>query len=270
MRYILYILTLALVFSAGMMIGNTYLPEHGVSLATAVSAPDLDSANPILSATDRANAEKELAVISEALQICPMVAHTDKDLLVNHIKLWLALEDFELKKAHLELEIAKNSTSNRATMQFVQATSEYNAARAYAEKLAEELFPSNQELAVNPTQVTTLISTATAAPAAAPVSEQPAAETEPQAVAEPMALTPENVVVVTEKETAKAAEITSAEVKAETKPAENVADKKASVPAAAAAAAENKQAQTPSATETPQEKPQEKAPASPQDQPETK
>lgn len=162
MRYILYILTLALVFSAGMMVGNTYLPEHGVSLATAVSAPDLDNKNPILAATDRANAEKELAVIDDALQHCPRIIITDKDLLVNHIKLLLALEDFQIKRSHLELEIAKNVTSNRPTMQFVQATSEYNAARATVEKLADELFPVTQEIFVNPTQVTTLISTYTA------------------------------------------------------------------------------------------------------------
>jgi len=162
MRYILYILTLALVFSAGMMVGNTYLPEHGVSLATAVSAPDLDNKNPILAATDRANAEKELAVIDDALQSCPRIIIADKDLLVNHIKLLLALEDFQIKRSHLELEIAKNVTSNRPTMQFVQATSEYNAARATVEKLADELFPATQEIFVNPTQVTTLISTYTA------------------------------------------------------------------------------------------------------------
>lgn len=172
MRYILYILTLALVFSAGMMVGNTYLPEHGVSLATAVSAPDLDAKNPILSATDRANAEKELALISDALQICPMVVNADKDVLINHIKLWLALEDFQIKRAHLETEITKNNVSNRPTRQFVQATSEYNDARAKVEKLADELFPTTQEIFINPTQITTLISSHTAT---APITVKPVA-----------------------------------------------------------------------------------------------
>lgn len=233
MRYILYILTLALVFSAGMMVGNTYLPEHGVSLATAVSAPDLDNNNPILSATDRANAEKELAVINEALQSCPQIITTDKDLLINHIKLWLALEDFQIKRSRLELEIAKNVISNRPTMQFVQATSEYNAARATAEKLANQLFPATQEIFVNPTQVTTLISTYTAQKAqpveAEPAAdespktdEQPAAETQPETATAQPAQTQEKMTEVSKADTPKADAAKADTPKAETGKAESV------------------------------------------------
>ena len=179
MRYILYILTLALVFSAGMMVGNTYLPEHGVSLATAVSAPDVEAKNPILSATDRANAEKELTLLGDTLQTCPMVITSDKDALVNHLKLWIALEDFQIKRAHLESEIVKNNASNRPTMHLVQATSDYNAARAAVEKLADELFPATQEIFVNPAQITTLISSPTVTVPVAPEPQaQPAAQAE--------------------------------------------------------------------------------------------
>lgn len=260
MRYILYILTLALVFSAGMMVGNTYLPEHGVSLATAVSAPDLDNNNPILSATDRANAEKELAVINEALQSCPQIITTDKDLLINHIKLWLALEDFQIKRSRLELEIAKNVISNRPTMQFVQATSEYNAARATAEKLANELFPATQEIFVNPTQVTTLISTYTAQktqpveaepaePAAEAVKadEQPAAETQPETAAAQPAQTQEKMTEVSKADTPKADAAKADTPKAETGKAE---EKAVAVPGKAAAKTETPKAKA-DKTETP-------------------
>ena len=229
MRYIFYILTLSLVFAAGMMIGNSYLPQHGVSEAAAVSAPDLSDANPILSATDRTAAERELGVLSDALQVCPSVSAAEKDALVNHIKLWLALEDFQVKKMRLELEITKNITTNRATSHLTQAVSDYNTARAYAEKMADELFPATDEPVINPTQVTTVISSqAASAPAsakAAVAKEKQPAETKP-AQEEPKA----------EEKTEPAAQ-----VKAE--PAEKAADKAAEKPAEKAEKAADKPAE---------------------------
>ena len=126
--------------------GNVYLPEHSTVRASAVSVPELDTHNPIFARTDLNAAERELNILSQALESCPVVVNEEKDRLVNHIKLWLALEDFHLKKAILELEMAKNVESNRPTSQFLKAAEDYNAARAHAEQMAEELFPpSTQE-----------------------------------------------------------------------------------------------------------------------------
>ena len=141
MRYILYILTMALLFVGGMVVGNIYLPERTMVRAATVSVPELDTHNPIFAHTNRESADRELTVLNQALQSCPIVVSEEKDRLVNHIKLWLALEDFNLKKAVLELEMAKNVETNRPTDQFLQAVSAYNTARENAEKMAEELFP---------------------------------------------------------------------------------------------------------------------------------
>lgn len=141
MKYTLYVLTMALLFVGGMIVGNVYLPDHSTVRAAAVAVPELDTHNPIFSHTDRTIAERELSVLSQALQSCPVVVNEEKDRLVNHIKLWLALEDFHLKKAILELEMAKNVESNRPTSQFLQAAEDYNASRSYAEQMADELFP---------------------------------------------------------------------------------------------------------------------------------
>ena len=141
MKYTLYVLTMLLLFAGGMIVGNVYLPDHSTVRAAAVSVPELDTHNPIFSHTDRSIAERELGILSQALQSCPVVVNEEKDRLVNHIKLWLALEDFHLKKAILELEMAKNVETNRPTSQFLQATQDYNAARIHAEKMADELFP---------------------------------------------------------------------------------------------------------------------------------
>ncbi len=145
MKYTLYILTMLLLFAGGMIVGNVYLPDHSTVRAAAVAVPELDTHNPIFSHTDRTIAERELGILSQALQSCPVVVNEEKDRLVNHIKLWLALEDFHLKKAILELEMAKNVESNRPTSQFLQAAEDYNTARAYAEKMADELFPLKEE-----------------------------------------------------------------------------------------------------------------------------
>lgn len=133
---------MALLFVGGMIIGNLYLPEHSTVRASAVSVPQLDTSNPIFAHTDREIAEQEISILNQALESCPVVVNEEKDRMINHIKLWLALEDFELKKAILELEMAKNVEANRPTSQFLQAVQSYNASREKAEKMADELFPA--------------------------------------------------------------------------------------------------------------------------------
>ena len=145
MKYTLYILTMLLLFAGGMIVGNVYLPDHSTVRASAVSVPELNTENPIFSHTDRDGAERELTILSQALESCPVVVNEEKDRLVNHIKLWLALEDFHLKKSILELEMAKNVETNRPTEQFLQAAQDYNTARTHAEKMADELFPQQNE-----------------------------------------------------------------------------------------------------------------------------
>ena len=141
MRYILYLFTMGLLFVGGMMVGNIYLPQRAATLAAAVSVPPLSQENPVLQETSRQTAERNLNVLNEALQSCPVVVNEEKDRLVNQIRILLALEDFEIKKARLELEMAKNTDTNRPTSQFTKAVSEYNAAREFGEQLANELFP---------------------------------------------------------------------------------------------------------------------------------
>ncbi len=141
MKYILYILTMILLFVGGMVVGNIYLPEQSIVRAAAVSVPELNNSNPVFTHTNRESVSRELELLNNALASCPVVVDAEKDRIINHIKLWLALDDFELKKSVLELEMAKNVDSNRPTAQFVQAAQEYNASREKVEKMAEELFP---------------------------------------------------------------------------------------------------------------------------------
>ncbi len=141
MRYILYLFTMALLFVGGMMVGNIYLPQRAATLASSVSVPPLSQENPVLQETTLQTAERNLNILNQALQSCPVVVNEEKDRLVNQIRLLLALEDFEIKKARLELEMAKNTDTNRPTSQFTEAVSDYNAAREFAEQMANELFP---------------------------------------------------------------------------------------------------------------------------------
>ncbi len=141
MKYILYILTMILLFVGGMIVGNVYLPEQAIVRAAAVSVPELNSSNPVFTHTNRESVSRELELLNNALASCPVVVDAERNRIINHIKLWLALDDFELKKSVLELEMAKNVDSNRPTAQFVQAAQEYNASREKVEKMAEELFP---------------------------------------------------------------------------------------------------------------------------------
>lgn len=141
MKYSLYLLTMVLLFACGMIVGNIYLPEHSTVRASSVSVPDLDMSNPVLARTDKESAERNLKILSQALQSCPVVVNEEKDRLINRIQLWMALEDFNLKKSVLELEMAKNVEYNRPTSQFLQAAQEYNESREQVEKLADELFP---------------------------------------------------------------------------------------------------------------------------------
>ena len=171
MRYILYLFTMVLLFVAGMMVGNMFLPEQAASLAAAVSVPALSDQNPALQTLTRETTEKNLTVLNDALHACPAVVNEEKDRILNESRLRLAMEDFELKKARLELEIAKNKEVNRPTAQFTQANIEYNQARAYAEKLANELFPleaSTEEATQPETTAEQPVSTEETSPQKAP------------------------------------------------------------------------------------------------------
>lgn len=143
MRYVLYLFTMALLFVGGMLVGNSFLPQTDASLASAVSVPDLAMENPLVQQTlTREQAQQDLDKLKAALLSCPDMNQTDKADLLNRILLRLAIENFEFKKTKLELEIAKNNTTNRPTTQLTQATAEYNQAREQVEKLTEELFGS--------------------------------------------------------------------------------------------------------------------------------
>lgn len=144
MRYLFYVLTIAVFFAIGMVVGNLYLPDQTAAHSAVISVPDLPQDNPIFQTLSRDEATEDLTVLNQALSSCPVVVTEEKDRLVNRLKLLLAVDDFELKKTQLEMEMAKNIDTNRPTAQFVQATAAYNTALESVTKLAEELFPANQ------------------------------------------------------------------------------------------------------------------------------
>lgn len=143
MRYVLYVFTMALLFVAGMLVGNNFLPQREASLASAVSVPELTQENELLKTLSREQAEQDLAKLNEFALSCPEEEQPQRQELLNRISLRLAIENFEFKKTKLELEIAKNDKNNRPTSQLTQAMTEFNQAREQVEKLAEQLNPTH-------------------------------------------------------------------------------------------------------------------------------
>lgn len=141
MRYILYLFTLALVFVAGMVVGNIYLPARNSSIAAAISVPDPQQTIPQLKDISLEKANRNLTVLGEALNSCPVVVKEEKDRLVAEINLLLARQDFDIKKALFELEIAKNTPGSAVTAQFAQASADYAAAQELLQNLAIQLYP---------------------------------------------------------------------------------------------------------------------------------
>ncbi len=171
MRYIFYVLTLLVVFAVGMVVGNVFLPDHAAARSAAVSVPGLPQSNPIFQQLSRASAEQDLTTLNQALSSCPVVVGEEKDKLVNRIKLLFAIQEFEYKKAQLEVEMAKNIDTNRPTAQFIQATAEYNNALENVTKMAGNLFP----VSAAETEETTTENTPQ--PDNPPAAQSPAAET---------------------------------------------------------------------------------------------
>lgn len=144
MRYILYLFTLALVFVAGMLVGNFYLPARNAALAAAISVPGATQTNDAVQQCTLTQTERNLDIIGQALTACPVAVNEEKDRLINQIRLWMARQDFEIKKARYELEIAKNIKGTRTTADFAKASSEYSAAGARLAELADAYFPPVQ------------------------------------------------------------------------------------------------------------------------------
>lgn len=198
MRYVLYLFTLGLVFTAGMMVGNFYLPAHNASVAAAVSVPDMDRVNP---AIDEANAQQtqlNLNALTQALSSCSVVVETERERLFNQIMLFLSVQDFELKKAIYEAEIAKNADGSPTTSQFSRAAQDYTTAKEKAEQLADQLFPPEvveppaqtpeEAAAAQPGQISTATVTAPVEPAPAQ-TEEPTDKKAPAQKAEAVAKT---------------------------------------------------------------------------------
>lgn len=167
MRYVLYIFTMALLFVGGMLVGNNFLPTRDASLAAAVSVPQLQTQNPILQTLTREQAQQDLEMLMQALNSCPAVVEAEKDRLLNRIRLRLAMEEFELKKTVLALEIAKNHETNRPTSQLTKASTDYTQARERLEKLADEFFPPEPEIPLDGFQTPAAQTTDSTSPSAA-------------------------------------------------------------------------------------------------------
>lgn len=165
MRYIFYFLTLGLVFTAGMLVGNRYVPTTSSSLASVVMVPDLDRSNPSLDLATLSQAQENLQSLSQALATCPAVVEEEKQRLFNQISLFLTLKDFEVKRHIYEAEIAKNVQSTQITAQFSKAATDYASAKTATEQLANTLFPMEEEVTaeVATTSATTATSTSTVA-----------------------------------------------------------------------------------------------------------
>lgn len=177
MRYVLYVFTLGLVFTAGMLVGNFYVPTRNTSQAAAVAVPDLDRVNPAMDLATSQQAQRNISALTEALASCPLVVETERERLFNELSLFLALQDFELKKAAYTAEIAKSAAGAQPTGRYNQAAADYTAAKTHAERLADELFPPETSEETQPSSMTvTAVSSATvsAAPSAAAASVPPA------------------------------------------------------------------------------------------------
>ena len=161
MRYVLYLFTLGLVFTSGMLVGNFYVPAHNTSLAAAISIPDAQADDAILSTVTQDQAQRTLEMLTQALSACPVVVQEEQTQLFNQISLFLAMQDFRVKKAIYEAEIAKNITDSRPTAAFDQAAKDYTAAKARVEELIAQYFPAPAEEQPAAAETETAISTET-------------------------------------------------------------------------------------------------------------
>ncbi|MBO7238671.1 MAG: hypothetical protein J6U96_05310 [Elusimicrobiaceae bacterium] len=171
MRYVFYILTLSLVFTAGMIAGSVYIPAHTASASAAISIPQLDNTNPALDKTTLENAQQALDMLAQGLAACPMVVDQEKDFLFNRISLYLALQDFLVKKAVYEAEIAKNIEGTPTTAQFTRAAADYSAAKLRTEQLADQLFPQlPAQTPALPAAISTTTASVTVLPSTSPAT----------------------------------------------------------------------------------------------------
>lgn len=178
MRYILYLFTLGLVFTAGMLVGNFYIPARNASQAAAVSVPDLDRLNPALDRATAQQAQRNIAALTQALSACPVVVEAERDKLFNELSLFLALQDFELKKAAYAAEIAKSASGTPPTAQFNAAAAAYTVAKTYTEQLADQLFPPEVPEEIQASSMTvTAVSSGTAAEEVQPAEKKASTQT---------------------------------------------------------------------------------------------
>lgn len=196
MRYVLYLFTLMLVFVGGMLVAHEYLPERNTSIAAAISVPDPQQKIPQLKDISLDKANRNLEVLGQALNSCPVIVAEEKDRLLAEVNLLLARQDFDMKKALFELEIAKNTPGSSVTAQFAKASADYAAALEQLEALALKLYPpqpkeepANEEQTA-PTKPAQQEASTQAPKKAEPTAKEQASNQETPAPAEPKQATP--------------------------------------------------------------------------------
>ncbi len=165
MRYVLYLLTLGLVFTGGMLVGNRYVPTTSSSLSSVIAVPDLDRTNPAIDEATLTQAQENLQALTQALSTCPAVVEEERLRLFNQISLFLTLQDFEVKRYIYEAEIAKNVRGTQITSQFSKAATNYASAKTTTEQLANTLFPvvvENTEIETSDLEIQSSTQTASA------------------------------------------------------------------------------------------------------------
>ncbi|MGB2579745.1 hypothetical protein AAIR98_001664 [Elusimicrobium simillimum] len=152
-------LLLIIIFAMGVYVGNVYLPQKGASIATAISAPTLDSYGVNVDDFTAENAAKVMQDHQNAV-ITGKLTKEEQEAWAKFISEVIRYQDYRIKRFRYLSEMAKVNANSPTTSEYNKAAAEYNTAK----KSLEDYFAAQK-----PQQ-----------PAAEPAAEEVTSETKTQ------------------------------------------------------------------------------------------
>ncbi|WP_424244044.1 hypothetical protein Dip510_001232 [Elusimicrobium posterum] len=152
------LLLLIIIFSLGVFVGYTKLPQQEATMSAVISMPDLQTYGADINSYNADSAQKILNDFKANMAGAINLTDDQKKAMIKEVETTLMLQNFKIIEYRYLAEIAKNKIDSPSTSAYTRAAQDYNNTKKAVEKYFEELAPK-PEAAPAAAQVTTATET---------------------------------------------------------------------------------------------------------------
>lgn len=132
------LLILIIIFSGGVYVGYTQLPQRDETMSAVISMPDLQTFGTDISNLNAESAYKIIAEIKKYNNGEVDLSAEQKQEMLRKVESTLLLQQYKIRQYRYQAEIAKNKINSPSTSEFTKAAQDFNNTKKTLEKYFEE------------------------------------------------------------------------------------------------------------------------------------